>query len=176
LLHRFRAEKIRETLPPSGALQERTPNAICLHVLLLRSATTLLYHIFKVPLLKFECGVQLVLMAIKHITHLVDDLDGTVLEEGDGKHITFSVEGRSFEIDLSDRNADKFYAAVAPFVDAARPVGRSNSAPRRAGSSRRSSSIDLAAVREWARANGHSVSDRGRVPASVLEAYGAANS
>ncbi|WP_442922930.1 histone-like nucleoid-structuring protein Lsr2 [Microbacterium sp. TL13] len=115
-------------------------------------------------------------MAIKHITHLVDDLDGTVLEEGDGKQITFSVEGRSYEIDLSDRNADKFYAAVAPFVDAARPAGRTTSAPRRARSARRSSDIDLAAVREWARANGHTVSDRGRIPASVLEAYGAANS
>ncbi|WP_366001928.1 Lsr2 family protein [Microbacterium sp.] len=115
-------------------------------------------------------------MAIKHITHLVDDLDGTVLEEGDGKQITFSIEGRSYEIDLSDRNADKFYAAVAPFVDAARPVGRSTSASRRTRSTRRPSDIDLAAVREWARANGHTVSDRGRVPASVLEAYGAANS
>ena len=115
-------------------------------------------------------------MAIKHITHLVDDLDGTVLEEGDGKQITFSLEGRSYEIDLSDRNADKFYSAVAPFVDAARPVARSGSAPRRTRSARRSSDIDLGAVREWARANGHTVSDRGRIPATVLEAYSAANS
>jgi hypothetical protein len=115
-------------------------------------------------------------MAIKHITHLVDDLDGTVLEEDGGKQITFSIEGRSYEIDLSDRNADKFYAAVAPFVDAARAVGRSTSAPRRGRSSRRSSDIDLAAVREWARANGHTVSDRGRIPAPILEAYRAANS
>lgn len=116
------------------------------------------------------------IMAIKHITHLVDDLDGTVLEEGSGKQITFSVEGRSYEIDLSDRNADKFYAAVAPFVDAARAVNRSSSGPRRARSSRRGSDMDLAAVREWARANGHTVSDRGRIPGSVLEAYQAANS
>lgn len=113
-------------------------------------------------------------MATKHITHFVDDLDGTVLEEGDGKQITFSIEGRSYEIDLSDRNADKFYAAVAPFVDAARPVGRTGSGSGRARPARRSSDLDLSAVREWARANGHTVSDRGRVPASVLEAYGAA--
>jgi len=113
---------------------------------------------------------------MRHITHLVYDLDGTVLEEGGGKQITFSIEGRSYEIDLSDRNADKFYAAVAPFVDAARAVGRSASAPRRGRSSRRTSDVDLAAVREWARANGHTVSDRGRVPAPILEAYHAANS
>lgn len=116
------------------------------------------------------------IMAIKHITHLVDDLDGTLLEEGDGKQITFSIEGRSYEIDLSDRNADKFYAAVAPFVDAARAVNRSGNGPKRARTPRRSTDIDLAAVREWARANGHTVSDRGRIPGTVLEAYQAANS
>ena len=115
-------------------------------------------------------------MAIKHITHLVDDLDGTVLEEGDGKQITFSVEGRSYEIDLSDRNADKFYAAVSPFVDAARPVGRTTTTARRTRSTSRSNDVDLGAVREWARAKGHTVSDRGRIPATVLEAYTAANS
>ncbi|WP_345134066.1 Lsr2 family DNA-binding protein [Microbacterium laevaniformans] len=41
-------------------------------------------------------------------------------------------------------------------------------------SARKASGVDLAAVREWARANGHTVSERGRVPAAVLEAYAAA--
>jgi hypothetical protein len=31
------------------------------------------------------------------------------------------------------------------------------------------------AIREWARNNGHKVSERGRIPASVLEAYNSAN-
>ncbi|WZH39006.1 MAG: Lsr2 family protein [Microbacterium enclense] len=115
-------------------------------------------------------------MAIKHITHLVDDLDGSVLEEGEGKQITFSVEGRAYEIDLSNRNADKFYNAVAPFVDAARSVSRPATNSRRPRATRRDSDVDLGAVREWARANGHTVSDRGRVPATVLEAYSAAQS
>ncbi|BAJ75785.1 hypothetical protein MTES_2821 [Microbacterium testaceum StLB037] len=115
-------------------------------------------------------------MAIKHITHLVDDLDGSVLEEGEGKQITFSVEGRAYEIDLSNRNADKFYDAVAPFVDAARSVSRTTTTSRRPRAARRDNDIDLGAVREWARANGHTVSDRGRVPATVLEAYSAAQS
>lgn len=114
---------------------------------------------------------------MKHITHLVDDLDGTVLEDGQGKQITFSVEGRAYEIDLSDRNADKFYSAIAPFVDAARSVSRGTSTARRTRStSRRSGDVDLAAVREWARANGHTVSDRGRVPSTILDAYAEANS
>ncbi|KTR95525.1 hypothetical protein NS220_05765 [Microbacterium testaceum] len=115
-------------------------------------------------------------MAIKHITHLVDDLDGSVLEEGEGKQITFSVEGRAYEIDLSNRNADKFYDAVAPFVDAARSVSRTATNARRPRAARRDNDVDLGAVREWARANGHTVSDRGRVPATVLEAYSAAQS
>lgn len=113
---------------------------------------------------------------MKHITHLVDDLDGTVLEDGQGKQITFSVEGRAYEIDLSDRNADKFYSAIAPFVDAARSVSRGGATSRRSRAPRRSSDVDLGAVREWARVNGHTVSDRGRVPASILDAYADANS
>ncbi len=113
---------------------------------------------------------------MKHITHLVDDLDGTVLEDGQGKQITFSVEGRAYEIDLSDRNADKFYSAIAPFVDAARSVPAVRHHSRRSRAPRRSSDVDLGAVREWARANGHTVSDRGRVPASILDAYADANS
>lgn len=112
-------------------------------------------------------------MATKHIAQLIDDLDGTPLEEGEGKQITFSVEGRAYEIDLSDGNAEKFYGALAPFVDAARSV----SSPARSSNqrdSRAKSNLDLGAVREWARSNGHTVSDRGRVPANIVDAYKAA--
>jgi hypothetical protein len=113
-------------------------------------------------------------MATRQIAQVIDDLDGTTLDEGEGKQITFSIEGRSYEIDLSEKNADKFYAAFAPYVGAARPIGsRSRSgSPRR---SRATSSLDLNAIREWARANGHTVSDRGRVAASIVDAYKAAN-
>jgi len=114
-------------------------------------------------------------MATRHIAQLIDDLDGTPLEEGDGKQITFSVEGRAYEIDLSDENADKFFEALTPFVNAARPAG-SATAPR-AGrrATRAKSDVDLGAVRQWARENGHTVSDRGRVPATIVEAYKAAS-
>jgi hypothetical protein len=109
-------------------------------------------------------------MATKHIAQLIDDLDGTPLEEGEGKQITFSIEGRAYEIDLSEENANKFYEALAPFVNVARPAG---SAAPRAGrrTTRASSDVDLAAVRRWARENGHTVSDRGRVPATIIDAY-----
>ncbi|MDQ1175016.1 hypothetical protein QE430_003323 [Microbacterium testaceum] len=109
-------------------------------------------------------------MATKHISQITDDLDGSILEQGEGKQITFSIEGRTYEIDLSDSNANKFYKALTPYVDAARSVS-SASASRNTRGTRAKSDLDLGAVRDWARANGHTVSDRGRVPSSVIDAY-----
>lgn len=113
-------------------------------------------------------------MATRHIAQLTDDLDGTVLEEGEGKQITFSIDGRAYEIDLSDSNANKLYKALAPFVDAARSTGSAANGRVSRGSARAKSDLDLGAVREWARTNGHTVSDRGRVPATIVDAYKAA--
>ncbi len=114
-------------------------------------------------------------MATKHVTHLVDDLDGSVLEDGEGKQIIFSLEGRSYEIDLSSDNAVKLHEAFAPYIAAARSVGASGTGRSRRNSARKSS-VDLGAVREWARANGHTVSDRGRIPGTIIDAYEIANS
>lgn len=114
-------------------------------------------------------------MAKKTIIQLVDDLDGTALESGDGKTIQFALEGHSYEIDLSDANVEKLREAFAPFIEAATPVSASARATRSRTTRGVSKSVDLAAVREWARANGHTVSDRGRVPAAVQEAYAAAH-
>lgn len=114
-------------------------------------------------------------MARKQITQLIDDLDGTVLEDGEGKQITFSIEGRAYEIDLSDDNAEKFYKALEPFVEVARSIRANGNATRSRPSRASKSDLDLGAVREWARANGHTVNERGRIPASVIDAYRAAN-
>ncbi len=113
-------------------------------------------------------------MAKKHITQLIDDLDGTVLEDGTTVH--FSLEGRAYEIDLSDDNAQKLRDAFEPFISAGRAVGTGAGSARRPARSRGAgSSRDLGAVRAWAEQNGHQVNSRGRIPASVLEAYDAAN-
>ncbi|WP_454149036.1 histone-like nucleoid-structuring protein Lsr2 [Microbacterium lacticum] len=109
-------------------------------------------------------------MAKKLITRIIDDLDGTELEDG-GRTVSFSLEGRAYEIDLSDKNADKLRDALAPFIKVAR--SSSASGPRARRSARGSS--NLAAVRAWANDNGHTVSERGRVPATVLAAYEAAH-
>lgn len=114
-------------------------------------------------------------MAKKQITQLIDDLDGSVLDEGTGVSFRFAVEGRSYEIDLSDANAEKFRDALAPFIAAARATssgaGRTGSQPAR-GNDR---SADLATIRLWANQNGYTVSSRGRVPQSVVEAYEASH-
>lgn len=105
-------------------------------------------------------------MAKKTYTTILDDLDGS---EG-AETVTFSYEGRSFEVDLSEKNRDKLSKALEPFINA----GRSTSS-RRASTASRGPKKDLDAIRSWARDNGHEVSDRGRIAASVVEAYEAAN-
>jgi hypothetical protein len=101
---------------------------------------------------------------------LVDDLDGEVADET----VEFGVDGKNYEIDLSTANAKKLRDALAEFAAAARRAGgrrRGGGAPAAAP---RRPSIDREqnqAIREWARKRGMKVSDRGRIPAEVLEAY-----
>jgi len=118
-------------------------------------------------------------MARKIVHQLVDDLDGTVLEVGDGETVTFSLDGTAYEIDLTTANAAALRDALAPYVDAARSVSVRSVEPRRGvparSGGRRSTPRDYAPIREWAAKNGFAISERGRVPASVLDAYDAAH-
>jgi hypothetical protein len=87
---------------------------------------------------------------------------------------------RSLQIDLSDENATKLRDALAPYVGAARKAGgraRGRVARQTAEADKpaRSNRDHTAATRYWARANGHQVSDRGRISKSVMDAYRAAN-
>lgn len=119
-------------------------------------------------------------MARRIVHQLVDDLDGTVLEVGEGETVLFSLDGTAYEVDLTAANAAALRDALAPFIEAARSISSSRDSSSRGGSRssshrRRSGQTDYTPVREWAKANGYAVSERGRVPASVLEAYQAAN-
>ena len=99
---------------------------------------------------------------------LVDDLDGGSADET----VTFSLDGVSYEIDLSAENAGKLREDFSQWVGNARRAsggsGRRGSGRRGGGSSRRS---DTKAVREWARSNGYEVPDRGRISAEIQQAY-----
>jgi nucleoid-associated protein Lsr2 len=106
-------------------------------------------------------------MAQKVTVALIDDLDGGPADET----IRFGLEGAEYEIDLSGKNARAFRKQLAPFVEHARKAGRglARHAGRTAATRQRSGDI-----RAWAKDQGIAVSDRGRIPASVLERYLAA--
>jgi hypothetical protein len=111
-------------------------------------------------------------MAQQTTVRLVDDLDGSKASDT----VTFSLDGRAYEIDLSDKNAARLRKALTPFIDVARKAGgRASSRSRGQRQTARSSREDSQVIREWARQNGHKVSGRGRLSQSVLEAYRAAH-
>ncbi|WP_353807163.1 histone-like nucleoid-structuring protein Lsr2 [Agromyces sp. SYSU T00194] len=107
-------------------------------------------------------------MAKRVIEQFVDDLDGTVLED-DAETVRFGLDGTSYEIDLSPANAAALRSDFAKYVGAARRSGGGAPARRR----RTGGGADTAAIREWAREKGIDVPTRGRLPKSVLDAYGA---
>ena len=109
----------------------------------------------------------------KTTVQLLDDLDGSVIENGSGASIAFAFEGDSYEIDLSDKNLAEFRAALKPYADVAQRVGYVP-AKARTSSGAKSDRAELQAVRAWAAANGIQVSDRGRIAATVREAYSSA--
>ena len=99
-------------------------------------------------------------------TIVVDDLDGT----DDAREVTFALDGETWRIDLNEANRQRLRAALGEFIEAGVKIGG-----RRSSSAKSASSTgDNAVIRAWAQANGHAVSDRGRIPASVIDAYRAA--
>ncbi len=112
-------------------------------------------------------------MARKVTTTLVDDVDGTVIESGQGETVTFGVDGTQYEIDLTNDNANRLRDALRPFTEAARKSGRGGATASRPASTSgsKNSPQELAAAREWLRSNGHNVSDRGRIAAPLFELY-----
>ncbi|MGU3498333.1 histone-like nucleoid-structuring protein Lsr2 [Mycobacterium sp. C31M] len=115
-------------------------------------------------------------MAERIVRQLIDDLDGSEIADDGGERIEFSVRGVEYQIDLSNANIAKLDKALKPYVDAAAKVRATRT--RRAkshGGNSASSKDQLAAIRDWARKNGHKVSDRGRIKAEVIEAFEAAH-
>jgi len=111
-------------------------------------------------------------MAKQVITLLTDDLDGG---EAD-RTVEFGLDGVNYTIDLSEKNAGKLRKALDPYLGAATRVGRSGgitTAARRGApaSTGRASRDQNQAIREWASKNGYEVSERGRIPSSIVEAY-----
>ncbi len=103
---------------------------------------------------------------------LVDDLDGGEADET----VTFALDGKTYEIDLTTSNADKLRGLLDPYVKGGRRTGgRASGGRGKARAAASGGSQDTAQIRAWAKENGLEVNDRGRVPASIREAYEKAN-
>ena len=103
-------------------------------------------------------------MAQKVNIILIDDIDCSDATET----VRFGLDGVSYEIDLNDSHAAALRDALSTYVGHGRKV---TGAPRRGAAPRRASGGNTSAVREWARANGFEVSDRGRISADIQKAY-----
>ncbi|GAA2791194.1 Lsr2 family protein [Saccharopolyspora taberi] len=117
-------------------------------------------------------------MAQKVTVTLVDDLDGGQADET----VEFGLDGVSYQIDLSNENATELRDALANYVSSARRAGgRKKPGPRpgagraAAGGSTSADREQNQAIREWARKRGLKVSDRGRIPADIVDQYHKAN-
>jgi hypothetical protein len=106
-------------------------------------------------------------MAQKVTVALEDDLDGGPAEET----VRFGLGGAEYEIDLSKKNARAFRKQLAPFIEHARKAGRG---PRRRPGRTAAGRERSGDIRAWAKGQGIAVSDRGRIPASLVEQYEAA--
>ena len=112
-------------------------------------------------------------MARQVITTLIDDLDGKKAD----RTVEFSLDGTNYTIDLSEANAGKLRKALDPFIAAGTRVGRgsgrgSSRNTGAAASGRSAGSRDEnKAIRDWAARNGYQISERGRIPQTVSDAY-----
>ena len=115
-------------------------------------------------------------MAQKTIVTLVDDLTG---EEAENIHtVEFGLDGVTYELDLTQENSTKLRDALSAYARAGRKIGgRHRSGPRPGRAARSNASAagynreTLKSIREWAKKNGHSVSDRGRLSTEVVQAW-----
>jgi hypothetical protein len=108
-------------------------------------------------------------MAKKVSVETIDDLDGTSPAE---TTLVYTFDGATYEIDLSNANADKMRADLAVWIDHSRAV----KGPTRRGTKLNTSNEDLSAIRTWAQSQGITVSMRGRVAANIITQYHNRNS
>ena len=109
-------------------------------------------------------------MAQKVQTLFIDDLDGS---EAEGT-VRFGLDGAEYEIDLNAEHAQALRDALARYVGAARRAGGGTRRPARGKRRARADGVDSTEVREWAKAQGIEVKDRGRVPAELVVKFKAA--
>jgi hypothetical protein len=120
----------------------------------------------------------------KQVTiQLVDDIDGSVIDDDSGETIEFVVNGVEYSIDLKAKNANEFHKRLDYYIEHATRVGgrkrkpspTATSTPATAGTPAKRDPEQTRAIRQWAFDQGYEISERGRIPATVEEAYNAAH-
>lgn len=112
-------------------------------------------------------------MAEKVSVELIDDIDGSEAEES----VVFALDGVDYEIDLSAKNAAELRDSLGQFIEHARRTGGRKQAGKVARQATKPAAKESGdreenrAIREWAREQGYDVSDRGRIPSEVVDAY-----
>lgn len=109
-------------------------------------------------------------MARTFVAVIKDDLTHEIIDQKDAESIEFSVNGKSYAIDLGKKNAAEFHRSLEKYIAVASKVGGAKT-----GRPSRGAKEDLAAIRQWGKANGFAVSDRGRVSSELKEAFAKAN-
>ena len=112
-------------------------------------------------------------MAQRVVTMFVSDLSGDEMDPGSGETITFGYRGVDYTIDLTGKEAKGFDKSIAMYLEHATRVGGKAKRSAPVATSGRSKE-ELSNIRAWARANGHQVSERGRIKAEIFQAYQAA--
>jgi Lsr2 len=106
-------------------------------------------------------------MATRIVSDLRDDLDGSKAKET----VRFSLDGVEYEIDLSERNANRLRNSLSDFIAHGRKIG----GRKRRSNGRGTDKAQLARIRSWAKSHGMKVSDRGRISQEVQDAYQASH-
>jgi len=109
-------------------------------------------------------------VAQKVQTLFVDDIDGSAAEGT----VRFGLDGTDYEIDLNAEHAQALRDALARYISAGRRVGGSTRRQVRGGRKASANGLNTTEVREWAKAQGIEVKDRGRVPADLVVKFKAA--
>jgi hypothetical protein len=110
-------------------------------------------------------------VAKEPITKLIDDLDGGEAQET----VKFAIDGHSYEIDLSGRNASKLRNTMAPYLEnATRVAGGGASSPGVGAGRSRGGPVERdqnRAIRAWAQRQGLDIAPRGRIKQEIVEQY-----
>lgn len=91
-------------------------------------------------------------------TLFIDDLDGSAAEGT----VRFGLDGTEYEIDLNTEHARQLRDALAAYVRAGRRASGGSRRPARGARRAPGSGLNTTEVREWAKAQGIEVKDRGR--------------